>query len=236
MMKLMIGTPMYGGQCSAHYTFSNLNLVRVAKENDVELNYQFTTTESLITRGRNAIANIFLQSDCSHLLFIDADIGFNPDDVFKLISHKMDLVCAGYPAKLIDWHSVYHAARSGVPPNLLCHYASPYIYNRDLNGTHHGDLIDVIEAGTGFMLISRSVFEIMSNHVASYTANQFGTDGSTIKEFFTTSIEDGFLLSEDYHFCRKWRSLGGKVYVDKSIFLQHVGSNVFESSTHHWIS
>jgi hypothetical protein len=235
-MKLMIGTPMYGGQCSAYYTFSNLNLTRIARDRGVEINYQFLTTESLITRGRNAIVSTFMQSDCSHLLFIDADIGFAPEDVFKLISHKMDVVCAGYPAKIIDWHSVYQAARSGVPPNMLRHHASPYIYNRDPNGTHYGNLIDVIEAGTGFMLIDRNVFDTMSNHVPSYTANQFGTDGSTIKEFFATSIQDGFLLSEDYHFCRKWRSLGGKVYVDKSISLQHVGSNVFESSPQHWIS
>lgn len=234
-MKLMIGTPMYGGQCSAHYTFSNLNLVRIAKDRGIELNYQFTTTESLITRGRNSIASTFINSDCSHLLFIDADIGFNPEDVFKLISHKMDIVCAGYPAKLIDWHSVYHAARHGVTPNMLHHYASPYIYNRNPTGDHYGNLVDVIEAGTGFMLINRTVFEIMSEHVNSYIANQFGSDRVTIKEFFATSIEDGFLLSEDYHFCRKWRSLGGKVYVDKSISLQHIGSNVFESSLQHWI-
>lgn len=234
-MKIMIGTPMYGGQCSAHYTFSNLNLVRIAKDRGIEINYQFTTTESLITRGRNAIAKTFLESDCTYLLFIDADIGFNPEDVFRLISHKMDIVCGGYPAKLIDWNNVYQAARSGVTPNLLKNYASPYIYNRDPNGINYDNLIEVIETGTGFMLINKTVFEIMSNHVSSYTANQFGSECSVIKEFFTTSIQDGFLLSEDYHFCRKWRSLGGKVYIDKSISLQHIGSSVFESSPQHWI-
>jgi hypothetical protein len=235
MINLMIGTPMYGGQCSAHYTFSNLNLARIAKDRQVELNYQFITTESLITRGRNAIVNTFLQSNCSHLLFIDADIGFDPIDVMRLLNHKLDVVCAGYPAKLIDWASVYNAARAGVTPNMLQSYASPYIFNRDPEGNHFENLIDAIEAGTGFMMIHRKVFEQMSDHVPSYIANQFGSDGASIKEFFATSIQDGFLLSEDYHFCRKWRSLGGHVYVDKTIALQHIGTHVFQSSPNHWI-
>ena len=231
----MIGTPMYGGQCSAHYTFSNLNLTRVAKENNIHLNYQFLTTESLITRGRNSIVNTFMKSECSHLLFIDADIGFDPNDVLKIIGHNLDIVCAGYPAKFIDWESIHRAARMGVPPEGLQSFSSPYIYNRDEEGMHYGDLIDVKESGTGFMLIKRPVFEKMSSHVPSYISNQFNGAGENIKEFFATSIQDNLLLSEDYHFCRLWRSLGGRVYVDKSINLQHVGSYVFQSSPNHWI-
>lgn len=235
MINLMIGTPMYGGQCSAHYTFSNLNLARVAKEYDINLNYQFLTSESLITRGRNSIVNTFMKSDCSHLLFIDADIGFNPADVIKLLNHNLDIVCAGYPAKYIDWGSIQNAARNGVQNNMLSMYASPYIFNRLEDGNHNGPLVEVKESGTGFMMIKKSVFETMQPHVPWYVTNQFNGDGDTNYEYFATSIEDNLLLSEDYHFCRKWRSMGGKVYVDKSISLNHVGSYIYQSSQNHSI-
>jgi len=232
----MIGTPMYGGQCTAHYAFSNLNLARLVQDRQVNLNYQFTTSESLITRARNNIADIFMNSDCSHLLFIDADIGFDPEDVFKLLSHDLDVVCGGYPAKLLDWGSIHQAARRGVPPQDLPKYASPYIYNRVNMSPQFGDLIEVRESGTGFMMIKREVFEKLSDVVATYTANQFDNVGKLNKEYFSTMIEDGILISEDYFFCRKWRSIGGKVYVDRSIKLNHIGSYVFQSSTNHWIS
>lgn len=235
-MNLMIGTPMYGGNCTAHYTFSNLNLARVANEYGINLNYQFTTSESLITRARNNIADIFMNSDCSHLLFIDADISFNPLDVVKLLKHDLDVVCGGYPAKLIDWNSVHQAARMGAGPHDLAQYASPYIYNRINNDPQQGDLIEVKESGTGFMMIKKRVFEDLSNHVATYSSNQFDNAGKINKEYFSTMIDDGILISEDYFFCRKWRSIGGRVFVDRTIKLNHVGSYVFQSSPGHWIS
>jgi lipopolysaccharide biosynthesis glycosyltransferase len=236
MTNLMIGTPMYGGNCTAYYTFSNLNLVRVANDNGIKLNYQFTTAESLITRARNNIADVFMNSDCSHLLFIDADIVFNPHDVIKLLNHDMDVVCGGYPAKLIDWNSVKQASDSGVPAEGLSSYASPYVYNRVNNNPQSGDLIEVKESGTGFMMIKRRVFEDLSNHVNTYMSNQFDNAGKVNKEYFSTMIEDNILISEDYFFCRKWRSIGGRVFVDKTIQLSHVGTYMYQPSPSHWVS
>jgi hypothetical protein len=236
MTNLMIGTPMYGGQCTAHYTFSNLNLARIAQNHGINLNYQFTTSESLITRARNNIADLFLNSNCSHLLFIDADISFDPMDVIKLLKHDMDIVCGGYPAKLFDWYSIHAAAQMNVGPADLPKYASPYIYNRLEDGEHRDNLIEVKESGTGFMMIKRSVFEKLIPHVNTYISNQFDNAGKKNYEFFATMIDDGILISEDYFFCRKWRSIGGKVFVDKSVILCHVGSHVYQAATNHWIS
>lgn len=236
MINLMIGTPMYGGQCTAHYTFSNLNLARLAPQYNINLNYQFTTSESLITRSRNNIADIFMNSDCSHLLFIDADISFNAYDVLKLLNHDLDLVCGSYPAKILDWNSIHQAAQSGISPENLSNYASPIIYNRLDNNNQETELIEVKESGTGFMMIKKRVFEELSNHVNTYTSNQFDNAGKLNKEYFSVMIEDNILISEDYFFCRKWRSIGGRVYVDKSIKLSHVGTHVYQPSPNHWIS
>lgn len=235
--KIMIGTPMYGGVCTAHYAFSNLNLMRIAERAGLEVNFQFITTESLITRARNDLVSTFLDSDCSHLMFIDADIQFNPEDIIKLINHNLDLVCGGYPCKMIDWDSVHSAVTQGVRSDALISYASPYIYNRAKSSEKpDNSLIEVIESGTGFMLIRRNVFEQLSEHVPSYVTNKFNGYGKRVKEYFATSIENDILLSEDYHFCRKWRSIGGKVFVDTTVALNHIGNHVFEGSPNHWIS
>lgn len=235
--KLMIGTPMYGGVCTAHYAFSNINLIRIAEKAKVEVNYQFITTESLITRARNDLVSTFLDSNCTHLMFIDADIQFNPEDIIKLLDYDLDVVCGGYPSKMIDWEFIHRAASNGVPASELPSYASPYIYNRAPETTDlNTPLVEVVEAGTGFMMIKRSVFEKLGDHVPSYTTNKFNGYGKQVKEFFATSIRDDILLSEDYHFCRKWRDIGGKVFVDQSIQLNHIGSYVFQSSPNHWIS
>jgi hypothetical protein len=231
----MIATPMYGGQCTAHFTYYNIELTKMAMQRGIEIQHQFLFTESLITRGRNSLANTFMSSDFTHMLFIDADIGFKPADVFKLMEHDLDLVCGGYPAKLIDWNLVHKAATNGVPPEGLSSFASPYIYN-SLPGNDTNVVKEVIEAGTGFMMIKRSVFDTLKDHVPEYTSNQFGSGvGTKIKEYFATSIQDGFLLSEDYHFCRLYRKHGGKVFLDTSISLQHIGTNVFQSSPNHTI-
>lgn len=234
----MIGTPMYGGVCTAHYMYSTINLTRLAAKHNVELNFQFTTSESLITRARSTIANTFFKSDYTHLIFIDSDIGFNAEDVFKLLSYNFDFVCGGYPGKSIDWSSIKSAALSGAPSQSLPNYASPFIYNR-LPIQPEGlpkNIIEVMNAGTGFMMISKNVLEKLSNHVPEYLNNQFDNFGTKSKEFFTTMIKDDLLLSEDYTFCEKWRELGGKIFVDTSIKLKHVGSFVYEGSPNHYIS
>ena len=234
MDKIMIATPMYGGQCSAHYCFYNIELTKQSIKKNIPIRHEFIFTESLITRGRNSLANTFLNSDCSHLMFIDADIGFDPEDVFKLLDHNKDVVCGGYPVKLIDWESIRNAAMSGCPASNLKDFSSPYVYNRVPDTKKQNNLIEVIEAGTGFMMIKKKVFEKLSKIVPEYYSNQFGKSaGKKIKEFYSTSIEDNILLSEDYYFCRLWRKQGGKIFIDTSIKLQHIGNYVFDSSPKH---
>jgi hypothetical protein len=235
-IKLMIATPMFGGQCYAHYTYATNRFTKLAADIGLDIQYQFLFTESLITRGRNSLASTFLNSECTHLMFIDADIGFEPDDILKLLSHNKPLICGGYPIKIIDWDSISDAIRSGINPRQLHTFASPYVYNRVPTTKNINGLIEVKESGTGFMLVKREVFELLSDKVPEYTSNQFGENvGAKIKEYFATSIEDGLLLSEDYHFCRLYRRYDGTVYLDTTIKLQHVGTYVYESSKNHHI-
>jgi len=95
--------------------------------------------------------------------------------------------------------------------------------------------VEIFNGGTGFMLIKREVFEKLSDHVPSYLNDVLDLNGTVgqrdeIREFFATSIEPetGRLLSEDYHFCRIWRQIGGKVHAAPWCQLAHIGTYAFE--------
>ena len=99
MTKIFIATPMYGGQNYGFYLQSLLQLNNVLREAEIECTMSFMFNESLITRGRNALAHGFLKTDCTHLFFIDADIQFHAPDVLQMIKEDKDVICGIYPKK-----------------------------------------------------------------------------------------------------------------------------------------
>lgn len=232
--SIFIATPMYGGMCAAPYTVGMLDTLEVLTLNGYKLTYHFLSNESLITRGRNTLVDIFLnKSSAKYFLFIDADIGFRGNDVLKLIQSDKEVVCGLYPKKVVDWKRINQAASIGLLD--LEKYAASYVVNPvDLDPSHEEPLetsvVEVKHAGTGFMMIHRSVFEQLAPHVKEYRnstiKNSDGKIPDTVKEFFALDIvgEDKYLLSEDYFFCDLWRRYGGKIYVDLSIVLSHFGA------------
>ena len=237
--KLFIATPMYGGMCAGYYTQSVLQLNNTFNQHNIGAQYSFMFNESLITRARNALTHTFLQGDCTHLMFIDADIRFNPEDIVKMLAADKDIICGIYPKKEINWNTVKQAIDRQTPIEQLKHHTGSFVVN--LVG-YAGEAtvpvnepVEIFNGGTGFMLIKRKVFEKLSKKVPEYTndvgdlAGQLKT-AAKIKEFFATSIEPetNRLLSEDYHFCRIWRLAGGKVYAAPWAHLGHMGSYIFE--------
>ena len=110
--KLFIGTPMYGGVCNGQFAKSIADLSGLCVQYGIELKLYFLFNESLITRARNYVADEFMRSDACHLMFIDADIGFNPNDVLILMAlqandpQTYNIVGAPYPKKNISWEKV----------------------------------------------------------------------------------------------------------------------------------
>ena len=101
--KLMVATPMYGGQAQGLYTKSIADLSALCTKNGIELRLYFLFNESLITRARNYCADEFIRSDCTHLMFIDSDIGFDPKDVLAMLAmqgeeSEYDILCIGLSA------------------------------------------------------------------------------------------------------------------------------------------
>ncbi len=106
---------MYGGQCYGFYAQSLLHLNNLLRDNNIESMMSFMFNESLITRGRNALAHGFMKTDCTHLFFIDADIQFHAPDVLQMIEEDKDVICGIYPKKEIDWNGIKNAVDAGVP-------------------------------------------------------------------------------------------------------------------------
>ena len=127
-MKVFIATPMYGGMCTGLYLQSMLNLQTAMMQNNIQAMVSNMFNESLITRARNALAANFLKTDCTHLLFIDADIQFKAHDVIAMLQADKDVICGIYPKKEINWSSVETAIKNGVPTDQLKNHTGSVSY------------------------------------------------------------------------------------------------------------
>lgn len=237
--KVFVATPMYGGQCFGFFTQSMMMLQMGIQQRGWHMATSFMFNESLIERARNSLAHAFMKTDCTHLLFIDADIRFNAAEVLALFDADKDVICGIYPKKEINWQEVKRAVSAGVEDNLLKHHTGSWVVNLvDYQGSvtvPQNQPIEIWAGGTGMMLIKREVMEKMREVVPIYRNDVVDLSGMNkpqeeISQFFACSIEPETkrLLSEDYHFCRTWRNMGGKIYAAPWMNLGHVGSYIFE--------
>ena len=232
---------MYGGMCTGHYTQSLLMTGATFTNNNIKMSAMMMFNESLIQRARNSLTRNFLETDGDYLMFIDADIRWNPEDILPMIRADKDIICGVYPKKEINWHSVKIASDAGVKAEELKIYSGSLVINLvDYEGTvtvPRHEPLEIWNGGTGFMLIKRSVLEGLKDKVAIYTndvtdTNQAVNPGDKIHEFFAVSIEEGTnrLLSEDYHFCQLARKNGYKVWAAPWVVLSHIGTYMFEGT------
>jgi hypothetical protein len=240
-VKIFVATPMYGGLCVGGYTVGLLNSVQEFMRNGIQLYYAHMMNESLITRARNTLAYDFLDTDATHLMFIDADITFNPADIVRMVNADKDIICGLYPKKEINWKTVAEAVKQGVDYTELPNYTGSFVVNLVGDVAQAtGDVNEPMEidnGGTGFMLIKRNVFETLKPTVPTYTNDMILiVDKNPVKkiihEFFATSIDEktNRLLSEDYHFCKIARQAGFKVYAAPWANLTHSGTYNFSGT------
>jgi hypothetical protein len=235
---IFVATPMYGGMCSGYFTNSLISMTNVMKQVGWDMSFSSMFNESLIQRGRNALAHQFLKSPCTHLMFIDADIKFDAAQIPPMVDADVDIICGIYPKKEINWHGVEKAVKEGVEVDKLTTRTGSLVVNLvDYTGSvtvPENKPVEIWNGGTGFMLIKREVLEGMKDKVSSYVNDVTIMNGnigdSRIIEYFACSIEPETqrLLSEDYHFCYMARKNGYKVWAAPWVRLGHLGSYLFE--------
>lgn len=212
--RVHICMPCYGGQLTESTFMSFIKWANTARQLGIEWTVETMTNESLISRARNTLVAKFLNSpESTHLMFIDADIGWEPWHLLALINHDVDVVGGLYPMKTM--------------PVKWCVNGIPGAREDDPSG-----LIEVTKTGTGFMLIKRAVFEKSNQHPAVKSfANDIGLPvelNQYMKTYFDTTVRENRYYSEDWTFCENWRDLGGRVFVDRRILLRHTGTYVFD--------
>lgn len=246
--KLFLAVPMYGGQCAGMFAKSVADLTAMCTNHGVEMRSYFLFNESLITRARNYCVDEFMRSGCTHMMFIDSDIGFDPRDVLAMLAlqsdeSEYDVLAGPYPKKCISWEKIKLAVDKGMAdedPNILERYVGDFVFNPKAgSGSIRVDQpVEVSEVGTGFMMTRRSAFEKFREAYPqySYKPDHVRTehfDGTReIMQYFQAEIDPKSkrYLSEDYWFCQKMQEIGGKIWYCPWMKLQHVGSYIFGGS------
>lgn len=246
--SIFLGTPMYGGQCAGMFCKSTNDLAAMCAKYGVEVKFYYLFNESLVQRARNYVVDEFMRSGCTHLMFVDADIGFRASDVLSLLGiqtsypDQYDIMTGPYPKKAIAWEKVKKAVELGKAENPfdLEFYTADYVFNPAKGKTSFriDEPVEVSEAGTGFMLIPRASLEKYAEAYPEYkyVPDHIRTknfDGSReITAFFDCGIdpETKRYLSEDYFFCQNARKIDIKIHMCPWMELQHVGSYIFKGS------
>ena len=239
--SVFIATPMYGGMNHGLYMKSCLDLQTVLGQYGITAKFSFLFNESLITRARNYLVDEFLhRSDCTHMLFIDSDINFNAQDVITLLALDYDVSGGPYPKKSIKWSNVKKAFAKDpeVEAGNLEKIIGDFVFN-PVKGTAQfsvSEPLEVMEIGTGFMMIKREVFEKFEKAYPNlrYKPDHVGQahfDGTRyIHAYFDTVIDPKTqrYLSEDYMFCQWWRNIGGKIHLCPWMRTSHIGTYHFQ--------
>ena len=247
--QVQIATPAFGGMYNDLYHRSIMNTIQQLSQAGIPLHNATVINDSLITRARNICLAMFLANKkATHLLFVDADIGFKGDYIIKMLwdtlKDGIDVICGAYPKKGIKWESIIKAVQDGhTDPKRIELYNNNFVINlaqKEL--TMHNGLIEVLDAGTGFMMITREAIEKL---VKAYPQLKYDNDVSAVKgdyvnhlyALFDTGIEgQGELkhiktskryLSEDYYFSRLCQKQNIKVWLDPRIHLGHAGSYIY---------
>ena len=190
---------------------------------------------SMVTQGRNLCVQAFLQSNYSHMLFLDSDIEFDAGSIFFMIKADKDVVLTPYPMKVFDWNKARRLSQKTGRPIEECPHFYCLEFPDDKNIVSKGGLCEISKGPAGCMLIKREVFDKM---ITSYPhmkikqkqlVNGLMSTSENVWNFFDTEFnkETGKFVGEDYAFCDRWTALGGKIYANVEAYITHWGYHGF---------
>lgn len=235
--SVFIATPCYGGQVHQAYMQSVIALMQRARSSFFDVTLGLLGNDSLITRSRNTLVSAFLESSATHLMFIDADISFEPAQVERMLRFGEEVVAGVYPLKVLDWNHARQLPQElrQDPEAAALRYCGTSCHGGEQE--RRDDFISGLQAGTGFMLIARRALERM---IAAYPELRYSgmhtyppqRRNEVHYALFDCMIDpdSGTYLSEDYAFCWRWRRIGGKVWLDTAGRLTHTGPHDFHGN------
>lgn len=244
--RIFLGMPMYGGMLTEATLHGLLELQSWTMANNIGMRIQTMGNESLITRARNTIVSMMMdQQDfvATHLLFIDADIGFTPQNIKRLLCADKDVACGIYPRKHIYLNKVKKILEENPNADEGEIEAKALGYNVNFDNPDYlkgeNGFFKVNEAATGMMMVKREVFRTMFKKFPErkYESDQIVNGGS----YKSDNCYDLFAvgpyetkgqiryLSEDYYFSRLWtEQCGGEIWADLAMPLTHFGNRAYK--------
>ena len=237
-IKIFFATPCFGAQVSCNFTNSLIQTINLLREHNIDCCYSFLPNQ-IVTRARNILTHRFLQTNCTHLFFIDADIDFRPTDVIEMIKNDKS-ICVGLYAnkRYIDNKDISY---TDISNNNLFYKSIQYssTFEQNINSLENNKLIKIKHGATGFMLIKRNVLENLKTMVKSFNWSHL----NNIYAFFNCEVYNNDYLTEDYYFCQLWKDFCKKhneenpdsliddnIWADLSINLNHEGWNSFQGN------
>lgn len=217
-IKLFVPLICYNHTCNTEWMMSILKLLNAAKNGGLDMSLYPIFFESLVSRARNAAVAHFLEDEeATHLLFIDSDIIFEPEDVFTLLKANKEVVAGIYPKKYITWERLKNnpdAERVDFP------------IGGQIRMTED-NFLELDYLPTGFLLISKTAIEkIITAHPELKYKNDidgYMSAGDNFYDLFKVGIRNGIYESEDWGFCSLWKGIGGQVLIHPEINVKHVG-------------
>jgi len=238
--SLFVATPVHS-ECSIHYTQALLELQQICFKEKIKITFQLLKS-SLITQGRNLCVSGFLESNYSHMLFIDSDIYFNAKSIIEMIKKDKDIISIPYPLKTIMWDKAMEKIKNNSIKNIddlkksFNSYPMRVENHKDI--TLDNGVIKVTHSPTGCMLIKRQVFsKLIEKYPDKGIVQKTVINGEYVNKphmwnFFDCihDPETKTYLGEDFSFCKLWKDIGGEcfAYVNDSII--HVGEHQYEGS------
>lgn len=237
-ISLFVATPVHS-DCSIHYTQALLELQKVCLSKGIPVTFQLMKS-SLVTQGRNLCVAGFLESNCTHMLFIDSDIYFHANSIISMLKKEKDLISIPYPLKTLMWDKAFEKMKKGELKNAEDIRKSLHTYPMKLENANDINIvegvIEVTHSPTGCMLIKRKVFDKMikaypdKNIIQKTVINGKYVDKPNMWNFFDCTHDPvtKTYLGEDFSFCQLWKNIGGKCYAYIMDPIVHVGEHSYE--------
>lgn len=202
--RVFIATPAYGDVCCG-YAMSLFETGRKLEQAGISSELFLLSGNCHVDDSRNECVRSFLETDCTELLFLDADLRWNEDDFTNLLSYDVDVVGATYPLKQND-------------------EAFPVL---DIGEEQENGLYKVNGLPTGFLRIKRHVLQRLYNESIKFKGKKDSKDRLPLGLIFERTIENFNRYGGDYAFCKKWRATGGSIYLMPDATFNHFGEHVW---------
>lgn len=228
--KVCFAIPTITGDIRCETARNLIEAVLACQAVGIDTDLQIIANCPVLPVARNTLVAMFMADpEATDLFFLDYDVGFDPLAVVKLLQRPEEIIAGAYRVKVDDRteFSVVIKAQDGVPVGKVITQDPPLA------------IVQAEFLATGFMRIKRSVFERMAEAYPNlkYQENVVKTTNRNIEEaydFFGMGIDDtrGRYTTEDYMFCKRWRDIGGTLWIYPDIDFDHIGRKAYSGNFH----